>query len=348
MRAASAYGLELQARSIAPFYHSSDGGVNSHRFLVGTSCFSGDNKIYLLEYQDDTGVLECSTVWFHDAEVLGLWGSSSTGTPGLFAVGSPFTTRVFRAPGALSGELQEVVSFAVRASHVFWVGNGPQNEMRLTTGSSMRVYAMGDDGGETELPIFQTDLDAHINCAALDTHRSSVCMVACEALGLYLIDTRKKKPDLIADTASLHGFGCTRCIDFSSVQMNLFLTSGDDGYVLWHDMRVNGAAYAAERRHHLRAHNHAVSRALFNPFHDELLLSCSADHTLKLWDASKKDANDGQSVCLKKLTDFGDSVVDACWSSSSPWVFAGVSYNGKILVSDVPKKKKLEILLKEN
>ncbi|RNF08343.1 WD40 repeat protein [Trypanosoma rangeli] len=347
MQAAAAYGLELQARSIAPLYHSSNGKIDSHRFLVGTSSFAGDNKIHVLEYQDETRLLECSTVWFHEEEVFGLWSSPSLTEPSLLAVSSPGTTRVFQVPETLSRELRDVTAFDVVASQVLWDLDGLQNEVRLTSQDTLRVYALGEGNAGKEVSRFCIGGGTQISCAALDAHHSSVCMVACEKLGLYLIDTRKKNPESIANTATLHGMGLTRCIDFSSCQMNLILTSGDDGCVLWHDLRMSGTTCCVERRQHLQAHNHAVPRALLNPFRDELLISCSSDHTLKLWDSSKQGDDHEPAVCLKKLADFGDSVVDACWSSGAPWVFAGVSYNGRVLVDDVPKEKKMAILLND-
>ncbi|RNF13295.1 WD40 repeat protein [Trypanosoma conorhini] len=347
MRVAAAYGLELQSRSIAPFYHPSNGNIESHRFLVGTSSFAGDNKIHVLEYQDETRLLECSTVWFHEEEVFGLWSSPSLTEPSLFAAGSPGTTRVFQVPESLAWELREVAAFDVAASQVLWDLDGLQNELRLTSQDTLRVYALGEGGAGREAARFRIAGDTRISCAALDPHHSSVCMAACEKSGLHLVDTRKRHPEPIADTATLHGMGQTRCVDFSSCQANRFLTSGDDGCVLWHDLRMSGTTCSVERRHHLQAHDHAVPRALLNPFHDELLVSCGCDHTLKLWDSSKRGGDHEPAICLKKLADFGDSVVDACWSSGTPWVFAGVSYNGKVLVDDVPKEKKMAILLND-
>ncbi|KAF5220753.1 hypothetical protein C3747_146g19 [Trypanosoma cruzi] len=347
MRTAAAYGLEFQARCIAPFYHPSNGNVESHRFLVGTSCFSGDNKIYLLEHHDETKLLECMTVWFHEEEVCGLWSSPSLTDPSLFAMSSPTATRVFQVPETLAGELRDVTAFDVVASQVLWDLDGLQNEVRLTSQDTLRMYALDEGRLGKEVSCFRIDGNTRINCAAVDAHHTSVCMVACEKLGLYLIDTRKKSPVSIANTAALHGMGLTRSIDFSSCQMNLFVTSGDDGFILWHDMRMGGTTCAVEKKQHMRAHDHAVPRAVLNPFHDELLISCSSDHTLKLWDSSTGGDDNEPAVCLKKIADFGDSVVDACWSSGAPWVFAGVSYNGKVVVDDVPKEKKMAILLKD-
>ncbi|ORC88071.1 WD40 repeat protein [Trypanosoma theileri] len=348
MQAAAAYGLEFQARAIAPFYHPSNGSMTSHRFIVGTSCFAGGNKIHLLDYQDEARLLECTMVWFHEEEVYGLWSSPSLTEPSLLAVRSSSQSRVFRVPELISGELQEVASFAAATSQVLWDLEGLQNEVRVTAGSALIVYTLDEGRGGKEVSSFKVEGCKKINYAALDPHHSSVCIVACEGNGLYLIDTRKKQPVSIGNTNALHGFGQTRCIDFSSCQANILLSSGDDGFVLWHDIRMNGSECLAYKRRHLKAHDHIAHKALFNPFHDELLLSCGSDHTLKLWDASKQDASEEQAVCLRRLTDFADSVVDACWSSSGPWVFAGVSFNGRVIVDEVPKEKKMEILLKEN
>jgi hypothetical protein len=51
--------------------------------------------------------------------------------------------------------------------------------------------------------------------------------------------------------------------------------------------------------------------------------------------------------CIATLTDFGDSVGSCCWSlaNESPWVFAAVSWNGKVLVDTVSQQIVQNILL---
>lgn len=40
-----------------------------------------------------------------------------------------------------------------------------------------------------------------------------------------------------------------------------------------------------------------------------------------------------------------DSVYGLCWSAVDPWLFASLSYDGRIVVNAVPKKLKYDILL---
>eukprot|EP00997_Jenningsia_sp_PLL12_P010833 NODE_8204_length_420_cov_27.345013_g7336_i0.p3 GENE.NODE_8204_length_420_cov_27.345013_g7336_i0~~NODE_8204_length_420_cov_27.345013_g7336_i0.p3 ORF type:complete len:113 (+),score=39.10 NODE_8204_length_420_cov_27.345013_g7336_i0:27-341(+) len=96
-----------------------------------------------------------------------------------------------------------------------------------------------------------------------------------------------------------------------------------------------------------------ITRLAFNPFHDQLALTCSTDTTVKLWnlaDVSSAAHNpamaprppEGPIVCL---SDHEDSVYGAAWSSCSPWVFASLSYNGKVLAHLVSDEVKYSILL---
>lgn len=40
-----------------------------------------------------------------------------------------------------------------------------------------------------------------------------------------------------------------------------------------------------------------------------------------------------------------DSVYGLCWSSVDPWVFASLSYDGRVVVNAVPKRVKYNLLV---
>lgn len=48
---------------------------------------------------------------------------------------------------------------------------------------------------------------------------------------------------------------------------------------------------------------------------------------------------------LETFDQHEDSVYCAEWSSVDPWVFASVSYDGRVIFSKVPKQYKYKILL---
>lgn len=48
---------------------------------------------------------------------------------------------------------------------------------------------------------------------------------------------------------------------------------------------------------------------------------------------------------IKVYEDHEDSVYVAEWSSVEPWIFASLSYDGRLVINKVPKDEKFKILL---
>lgn len=48
---------------------------------------------------------------------------------------------------------------------------------------------------------------------------------------------------------------------------------------------------------------------------------------------------------VKVYEDHEDSVYVAEWSSVEPWIFASLSYDGRLVINKVPKEEKFKILL---
>eukprot|EP00388_Colpodella_angusta_P029611 GDKK01017174.1.p1 GENE.GDKK01017174.1~~GDKK01017174.1.p1 ORF type:complete len:118 (-),score=0.57 GDKK01017174.1:50-376(-) len=103
---------------------------------------------------------------------------------------------------------------------------------------------------------------------------------------------------------------------------------------------------------------------------DKTLLTCSSDRSAKLWHfgdsapwgsaaptASPARGGvtsplttppalgnlQGNTITSASLGEFGDSVMDACWSSLTPFVTAAVSYNGKVIIGTVSKTSRESI-----
>jgi WD40 repeat protein len=103
----------------------------------------------------------------------------------------------------------------------------------------------------------------------------------------------------------------------------------------------------------LAEHAHWVWGVKFNPFHDQLLLTCSSDNSSMLHrvvTASSTPMNESffekeSDAVLKRHAEFDDSVYCCAWSAAEAWVYANVSYSGKVSVSQVPSEEKYKILL---
>lgn len=119
----------------------------------------------------------------------------------------------------------------------------------------------------------------------------------------------------------------------------------------------------------LCGHSHWINQVKYNPAHDELLLTCSSDGLVNLWDLpsvaskpmdvemdefdeiekeeeEKNKENEKKEEDEKKLNvkdsliqsidEHEESVYSLTWSSKNPWVFASASYGGRILIHNTP------------
>jgi hypothetical protein len=110
-----------------------------------------------------------------------------------------------------------------------------------------------------------------------------------------------------------------------------------------------------------------VTSVSFNRFHDQLLLTASTDCQVNLQSivsvssapvaesqddgSSKKDSEleeeYGKPVdgLVQKYDQHEDSVYSVAWSTADPWIFASLSYDGRLVVNRVPNQHKYKIIL---
>lgn len=158
-----------------------------------------------------------------------------------------------------------------------------------------------------------------------------------------------------------------RDIDVNPNKAFHIATVGDDAILKIFDVR-NNKEPVFSRRDHL----HWVFSVSFNKFHDQLILTSSSDGKVLLTCASScsseapknispvdKDLDDEDEDEFQqktKKTHLSDSLLETfdqheesvyCveWSAADPWIFASVSYDGRVIISRIPKKYKYQILL---
>lgn len=147
-----------------------------------------------------------------------------------------------------------------------------------------------------------------------------------------------------------------RCIDFNPNKQYYLISSGDDGAVRFWDIRNAKKALAVRNDH-----SHWVWSVRYNQYHDQLILSSSSDGHVVLssmaslssephgqlmededeYHASNKALEDGK---IRTFDDHEDSVYCAEWSATDPWIFASLSYDGRLVINNVPRNIKFRIL----
>ena len=147
-----------------------------------------------------------------------------------------------------------------------------------------------------------------------------------------------------------------RCIDFNPNRQYHLVSSGDDAALRFWDIRNPRKPLAV--RHD---HSHWVWSVKYNQFHDQLVLSSSSDGNVVLSAMTSisseplghlvDDENEEENEDLVSLEDGKirtyeneDSVYCAEWSATDPWTFASLSYDGRLVINNVPRSIKFRIL----
>jgi len=139
---------------------------------------------------------------------------------------------------------------------------------------------------------------------------------------LRLVNTVKDDPE----ETSLSGLAGGCCFDFNKSAEHLFIVGTEEGKI-----HKCSKAYSGQYLETYEGHHMAVYALRWNPFHENVFISCSADWTVKLWDHNLKYP--------VMSFDLGNSVGDVAWAPYSSTVFAAVTSDGKVHVYDLAENK---------
>lgn len=142
---------------------------------------------------------------------------------------------------------------------------------------------------------------------------------------MYLKLVNSTKEDSDEPTLSGLAGGCS--FDFNKKLDNLFLVGTEEGSIHECSKAYSGQYIKTYDGHHMGVHT-----VRWNPFHEDVFISCSADWTVKIWDHTS-------CQCILHF-DLGNSVGDVCWSPFSSTVFAAVTTDGKVYVFDLSQNKR--------
>ena len=337
----------------------------------------------MLEYDDVERSLSCTAVYAHPAEVWRLAPCPSREDLVLTLHstddGAGRQASVWKLPSAdasvaSAGALQAIESVASmpaasrisrHVESVLWSPEERAGSLSLATTQQecLSVWSLGE--GEAQCTT-KGCAAAAITAACWDPH-SSERLFSCSGGALHSWDLRAAAgggggggiaPSVVA--ARAHN-GAVTAVDCNPNKAHQALTAGVDGLIKCWDVRKS-----AEPLLTLQGHSHWVWGACYNPSHDQLLLSASSDHTVRLWGASsisseplaandddesssdsspiprEVEQNDGGLECFGSHM---DSVYSVAWSAADAFVLASVSYDGQLAVNHVCAQEKSRILL---
>jgi len=251
-----------------------------------------------------------------------------------------------------------------RVRCVLWsVGEeaGAQEQVLAVDGAKATLYSLSTSSSMSAQEISSFALGGpekgEVQTAAWDPHDPNK-VATVQGTSVTHWDLRTGKPagqasstssslPQIAELAHRHG---VRDMDFNHSKPYYFVTGGEDRLVKFWDSRKMTQGPVKQ----LAGHTHWVWTVKYNPCHDQLLLSGGTDSLVNLWRVSSissapllelEDGHDAPDVRVKGFEDHEESVYAVAWSSCDPFLFASLSYDGRVAVNAVPPSEKYKILL---
>ncbi|CAK9023739.1 unnamed protein product [Durusdinium trenchii] len=328
-----------------------------HRFLVGTCDLNSPNEIHLVEFAEETAEIACKQtiptddeVWLispcpTDSKLVLTSGTCHSGTK------NSASLRVLRLDNGevtqqpLLVDEEHPLSSSVKSA--LW---DPHQKGSLVLADSEAVHSFqgASASGSTLLRQSTLDVGQRCNGACLDPHHRQQLSTVDDG-HLKTWDLRSNRLAFRKDGAHLFG---AKDVDYNPNVPYQVLTTGEDACLRFWDLRQ----LSSSLRSLTGGHHHWVVRSRYNAHHDQLVLSCGSDSLLCLWRipsvasaplgaAKAQDAQKSPDGLVRKYEEHEDSCYSCCWSAADPWVFASVSFDGKLVVNRVPGEEKYRILM---
>jgi len=323
--------------------------------MVGTCDLQNKNEIHIVEFLEETAEVSCKQslstedeVWLIspcpcDAQAVltsGLCHSGGKSSPSLRLIRTADNAQVTQQQLVVSDDDNPLS--AVKSA--LW---DPHQEGCIVVADAEAVHTFS--GASSGKLTRQVTLHVGQRCmgACLDPHHRQQLSTVDDG-HLKTWDLRSSRLAFRKDGAHLFG---AKDVDYNPNVPYQVLTAGEDACLRFWDLRQ----LSTSLRTLSAGHHHWVVHAQFNAHHDQLVLSCGTDSMVCLWRAAsvasaplggkrgeEARASDG---LVRKYEEHEDSCYSCCWSSSDAWVFASVSFDGKLVVNRVPDDEKYRILM---
>ncbi|GLH09647.1 Probable histone-binding protein Caf1 [Gryllus bimaculatus] len=372
------YGLEFQARALAAQVAESE----TIRFLVGTQSLKlENNQIHIVELHEDSGTLSTQVYQHAAGEVWSLAASPGDSSKiitcfnTLSENGCQVKAALWNLPNLDSistlnpkdetdklPQLEKVCSLEAKeqVQDVRTVAFHPTDGQRAVSvlDSQCMLWDLGqNDARVTTTVSLEGKGHPRFTTGKWNPHHNYSQFATAHDSHVRSWDLRSPQ----TPAWSIESAHCqlVRDVDFNPNKQYYLATCGDDGCSKFWDSRDPSEPIAVRSDH-----SHWVWQIRFNHFHDQLILTSSSDSRVILTSmasiSSEPYSNSGadevaeaESEQRRKLEDgvlatyeeHEDSVYCVEWSCADPWTFASLSYDGRLVINQVPREDKYKILL---
>ncbi|XP_061969537.1 WD repeat-containing protein DWA2-like isoform X3 [Populus nigra] len=345
------YGLKYQARCISDVKADTD----HTSFITGTLSLGEENEVHLLRLSAGGTELICEGLFSHPEEI---WNLSSCPFDQrvfstVFSAGESFGAAVWQIPelyGQLnSPQLERIASLdghVGKHNCVLWWPSGRNDKLISIDQENIFLWSLDCSRQAAQVEVQSKESAGmlhYLSGGAWDPHDVNAVAATCES-SVQFWDLRAMKK-----TNSIE-CGHVLNVDYDTRKKHILVTAEDEsGIHIW-DLRMPNVPVKE-----LRGHSHWTWAVACNPEYDGLILSGGSDSTVNLWFAStttsdeltsesvlKSPTRELDSLLLNSFSDYDDSVYGLAWSSQEPWIFASLSYDGRVVVESIkpylPKK----------
>ncbi|QCE16746.1 peroxin-7 [Vigna unguiculata] len=334
MQAASTgigYGLKYQARCISDVKADTD----HTSFLAGTLSLKEENEVHLIRLSSSGTELFCEGLFSHPNEIWDL-------------VSCPFDQRIFSTVysngetcgaaiwqipelyGELnSPQLEKITSLDTDSGKIkciLWWPSGRHDKLISINEENMYLWNLDVSKKTAQVQSQDSAGMLHkLSGGAWDPHDVSSVAATCESY-LQLWDVRTMKKTISVECSH----ACS--VDYHPQKQHILVTAEhESGIHIW-DLRKPKLPIQELPGHtHCSGTDSTVNLWLTSTNHDELT-------TERLVDSSARWVD----PLLNSYSDYEDSIYGLTWSSREPWIFASLSYDGRVVVESVkpyiPKK----------
>ncbi|EGF79865.1 hypothetical protein BATDEDRAFT_25330 [Batrachochytrium dendrobatidis JAM81] len=363
----SVFGLGRQGRVLV----AQLGDTERNRWIAGSSSLLKDNKIYLIDYDEDQDEIT-HAAYAHPDEILSispaptkadLFFSCSCKIEENIPILSTTLWRFSQIDSDESGQLKQNGSNVLEEVTKL-IPDGGQSDIHqlsfymdgyLKVNHTLIMFANFYFKMQTLSTVIAIPMDAEscIGCAAWDPHHTSQISVA---IGRNIIGWNISTNSECFRIDLAHELPM-RALDYNPNKPYHIVSGSDDCTIRIWDTR-NTSTYLKN----ITDHSHWVWSVSFNRSHDQLLLSSSSDCQVNLdsvvsvssvffydknrflsnslvWLISK--ATDG---LIASFDQHEEAVYSASWSAADPWIFASLSFDGRVVVNQVPREEKYRIM----
>lgn len=335
------YGLKYQARCIADVQADTD----HTSFIAGTLSLKEENEVHLIRLSSGGTELVCEGLFSHPNEI---WDLSSCPFDQrifstVFSSGESYGAAIWQIPelyGQLnSPQLERIGSLDAHSSKIkctLWWPSGRHDKLISIDEQSLYLWSL--DSSKKTAQVQSQESAGLLHCLSggtWDPHDVNAVASTCDS-SVQFWDLRTMKKTNSIEQAHI------RNVDYDTKRKHILVTAEDESGIHVWDLRRPKFPILE-----LPGHSHWTWAVRCNPEYDGIILSAGTDSAVNLWFASlpSSDGLSSESLVesptrridplLNSYSDYEDSVYGLTWSSREPWIFASLSYDGRVVVESI-------------